>query len=346
MRTDTETLEDPRLAVLTAWLHDELRLTVESVVPASADASFRRYFRVKLPANTLIAMDAPPDREDSAPFVRVGRALAAIGVPVPQILETDLERGFLLLSDLGSTHLLGTLKAGADPDRAYAPAAAALLTMQVSGGDAARELPPYDAALLRREMDLFPTWFLDRHLGVPVDAAIEGVLQRAASRLVESAAEQAQVFVHRDYHSRNLMLPASDTVGVIDFQDAVRGPITYDWVSLYKDCYVEWPRAQVVAWVESARASLQTRGLPVGDRSEFLRAFDWMGLQRHLKVLGIFARLWYRDGKAGYLADLPLVLRYALAVTAEYADLQEFNELLRSVVVPQFAAAQARVGLE
>jgi aminoglycoside/choline kinase family phosphotransferase len=298
-----------------------------------------------LPSGTLVAMDAPPDREDSAPFVRVGRALAAIGVPVPQILETDLDHGFLLLSDLGSTHLLGMLKAGADPAIAYAPAAAALLTMQVAGADAALELPPYDAALLRREMDLFPAWFLDRHLGVSVDASMGAVLEHAAALLVDSAAQQAQVFVHRDYHSRNLMVPTPDTIGVIDFQDAVRGPVTYDWVSLYKDCYVEWPRSQVSAWVESARLALQTHGLAVGDSSDFLRAFDWMGLQRHLKVLGIFARLWYRDGKPGYLADLPLVLRYVLDVTAAYADLKDLNDLLRTVVVPQFAGAQARVGL-
>jgi N-acetylmuramate 1-kinase len=345
MTTDTETPPDRRFALLQEWLSTALRLPVQAVVPASADASFRRYFRVTLPTQTLIAMDAPPDREDSAPFVRVGRALAAIGVPVPRIVEADLAQGFLLLSDLGSSHLLGMLKAGADPQAAYAPAVAALLKMQVDGLAASVDLPAYDAALLQREMDLFPEWFLGRHLGLTVDSSMQTVLARAGALLIASAHEQAQVFVHRDFHSRNLMVLAPGAIGVIDFQDAVRGPVTYDLVSLYKDCYVAWPRTDVVAWVESYRQAVSRQGLAVGQPAEMLRSFDWMGLQRHLKVLGIFARLWYRDGKAGYLADLPLVLQYVLDVTATYGELTELNALLRDVVVPQFVGAQARVGV-
>jgi hypothetical protein len=345
MLTDTQSPSDSRCADLRRWLQDELRLPIQSLVPASADASFRRYFRVHLEDRTLIAMDAPPDREDSAPFVSVARALAAIGVPVPQILEVDLAHGFLLLSDLGSTHLLATLKAGADPEVSYGPAAAALLAMQSAGGAATETLPAYDEALLVREMNLFPDWFLDRHLQSPPDDATRDMLDRVAQRLVVSAQEQPQVFVHRDYHSRNLMVTADGGVGVIDFQDAVCGPVTYDLVSLYKDCYVAWPKAQVAQWVESHRLRLAATGMAVGDARQFLRWFDWMGLQRHLKVLGIFARLWYRDGKAGYLADLPLVLRYVLDVTAEYPELAELDAFLREQVLPRFAEAQVRAGV-
>jgi hypothetical protein len=345
MLTDTQSPSDPRLADLRSWLQDELGLPIQSLVPASADASFRRYFRAHLEGRTLIAMDAPPDREDSAPFVTVARALAAIGVPVPEILEVDLARGFLLLSDLGSTHLLATLKAGADPEASYAPAASALLTMQTAGAAAAGTLPAYDEALLVREMSLFPDWFLDRHLQSPPDANARQMLDRVAKRLVGSAQEQPQVFVHRDYHSRNLMVTNDGGVGVIDFQDAVLGPVTYDLVSLYKDCYVAWPKAQVIDWVEMHRQRLAAAGMAVGDARQFRRWFDWMGLQRHLKVLGIFARLWYRDGKAGYLADLPLVLRYVLEVTAEYPELTELDAFLRDHVLPRFDEAQSRAGV-
>lgn len=345
MTTDTEYPPDARRAALDTWLRDGLRLPVQGVTVASADASFRRYFRVHLPGETRIAMDAPPDREDSAPFVRIGRALQAMGIPVPEILEVDLPQGFLLLSDLGSTHLLGTLRDGADPERAYAPAAEALLRMQTAGANAARALAPYDRALLNREMDLFPEWFLGRHLGLPVTGDMAAALRRAADRLCASALGELQAFVHRDYHSRNLMVPSTGRVGVIDFQDAVRGPVSYDLVSLYKDCYVEWPRTLVTEWVERHRCALRAQGMAVGKRTEFLRAFDWMGLQRHLKVLGIFARLWYRDGKRGYLADLPRVLKYVLEVTESYADLSELDALLRETVVPRFATAQAAAGV-
>ncbi|MEI6457730.1 MAG: phosphotransferase [Pseudomonadota bacterium] len=345
MLTDTETRNDLRFAMLCDWLRVALELPVDTVVPASADASFRRYFRVHLGEITWIAMDAPPDREDSAPFVRVARLLAGIGVPVPQIRAVDLQRGFLLLSDLGAVHLLGTLQQGAHPEQAYAPAMAALLAMHTKGGAAALELPPYDAPLLRREMALFPDWFLDRHLGMTPDAGVRSVLERVESLLVQNAVEQPQVLVHRDFHSRNLMVSATGGVGVIDFQDAVRGAVTYDLVSLYKDCYIAWPRAQVTAWVESYRQQLIAHAIAAGTTAEFLRWFDWMGLQRHLKVLGIFARLWYRDGKRGYLADLPLVLRYVLEVTSAYKELAALDAFLIEMVVPRFETAQSRVGV-
>jgi hypothetical protein len=345
MITDTQSLGDPRLVQLRLWLEDDLSLPVDGLAPASADASFRRYFRVHVAGQTLIAMDAPPDREDSAPFVRVAQALAEIGVPVPQIVQSDLARGFLLLSDLGSTHLLATLKAGAEPAAAYAPAAAALLQMQVAGRAAAMELSPYDEPMLRREMGLFPEWFLARHLQTPPDESVRDLLNRVEAMLVESALEQPQVLVHRDYHSRNLMVTGEGGIGVIDFQDAVRGAVTYDLVSLYKDCYVEWPRQQVLVWIESHRQALASAGMPVGDPDRFLRWFDWMGLQRHLKVLGVFARLWYRDGKAGYLADLPLVMKYVLDVTGAYDELAELNRFLRDEVVYRFEQAQRRMGV-
>ena len=344
MPTDTQSA-DVRLQNLARWLQEDLSLSVRQIEPASADASFRRYFRVQAGGESLIAMDAPPDREDSAPFVRVARALDAMGVPVPAIRAMDLERGFLLLSDLGSTHLLGALRAGVAADAAYGPAADALLRMQCSGRAAAAELPPYDAALLAREMALFPDWFLQRHLRVTPDASTVTLLGTVAAALIESALSQPQVFVHRDFHSRNLMVTRDGGVGVIDFQDAVLGPVTYDLVSLYKDCYIEWPRADVVRWVESHRKALHGSGFDVGDAEQFLRWFDLMGLQRHLKVLGIFARLWYRDGKRGYLADLPLVLRYVLQVTSAYPELATFDRYLIGEVVPRFESAQRREGV-
>ncbi len=345
MHTDTQSPIDLRLDQLRHWLQVELQLPMDAIAPASADASFRRYFRVNVGDTTWIAMDAPPDREDSAPFVRVAQALAQIGVPVPVIRNADLTRGFLVLSDLGSTHLLSTLQQGAEPKAAYAPAAAALLTMQLRGQDAALHLPRYDEALLRREMSLFPEWFLHRHLAMGPTDTVRAILDRAEAVLVQSALEQPQAFVHRDYHSRNLMVTAAGGVGVIDFQDAVRGPVTYDLVSLYKDCYVAWHEDQVLTWAEEHRLRLLAAGWPVNDAQRFQRWFDYMGLQRHIKVLGIFARLWYRDGKGGYLSDLPLVLRYVLAVTAKYSELAELDQFLREEVVHRFDTAQQGLGL-
>jgi N-acetylmuramate 1-kinase len=343
MPPDTAVRPDLRLALLEQWLERDLGLGGSSVTPASADASFRRYFRVRTGERTLIAMDAPPDREHLGPFVGVARALRALGVTVPEVVEEDRARGFLLMTDLGSTHYLAAFSAGGDVDRLYRDATDALLRIQARGLESGAELPPYDAAFLDREVQLFPEWFLGRHLGAAPASAERALIDRTSAQLAATALEQPQVFVHRDYHSRNLMVLPAGNPGILDFQDAMRGALTYDLVSLFKDCYVVWPRPRVLAWVRDYRRRALAAGIVgPGDEAEFVRWFDLMGLQRHLKVLGIFARLWYRDGKPGYLRDLPTVLDYVLEAAAAYRELAEFDRYLRGVVVPQFPAAQAR----
>jgi aminoglycoside/choline kinase family phosphotransferase len=335
---------DSRLAGLTAWVVDDLGFTQSLIEPASADASFRRYFRVTRGADTYIVMDAPPDKEDVAPFIAVARSLKSIGLNVPIVLARDEGRGFLLLSDLGSRQYLDELNANRDVDRLYADALAALVTLQTKGETAARGLPPYDRALLLREMELLPEWFMQWHLGVTVGAAERAVLDRVFDVLARAALEQPSAFVHRDYHSRNLLLSAEDNPGILDFQDAVRGPVTYDAVSLLKDCYIAWAPDRVHGWLMMYRRQLQDAGFALaGDEAQFVRWFDLMGLQRHIKVLGIFARLFYRDGKPGYLKDLPRVLDYVKAAAAKYPETAELAEFVSTRIDVEFAAAQARV---
>jgi aminoglycoside/choline kinase family phosphotransferase len=337
---------DSRLAALTRWVASDLGFSGCGIEPASADASFRRYFRLTRGSDTYIVMDAPPEKENSAPFVSVARMLAGMSLNVPIVLAKDLDQGFLLLSDLGSRQYLDELRAGREVDRLYAQALAALVTMQASGDVAVRELPPYDRGLLLREMALFPEWFLGRHLGLAVGAAERAMIDRLFELLVRSATAQPAAFVHRDYHSRNLLLTPQNNPGILDFQDAVWGPVTYDAVSLLKDCYIAWPAERVREWLREYRAQLIAAGFAVGaDPNEFLRWFDLMGLQRHLKVLGIFARLFYRDGKPGYLKDLPRVLEYTRAAAAAYPETAEFARFLATHVDAAFAAAQARVGV-
>jgi hypothetical protein len=334
--------QDRRKAALEAWLVPMLGGVPARVAPASVDASFRRYFRVWHDGRTLIAMDAPPDREDLAPFLRVAALLADAGVNVPRIVARDLSQGFLLLTDLGDRQYLGALRAGEDPDPLYADAIQSLVRFQAGTVATRHVLPPYDENRLRQEMELFPQWFLGRHLGLELTDAERAMLDRSFALLARSALDQPQVLVHRDYHSRNLMVCA-DNPGILDFQDAVVGAQSYDLVSLLKDCYIAWPRERVLRWLHHYLEEASAAGVryPHGAGS-FVEAFDLMGLQRHLKVLGIFARLWYRDGKPAYLADLPLVLGYTLAVTATSAPLATLDRFLRERVVPGFAAAQAR----
>lgn len=333
---------DVRKAALETWLAGLLAGPPARIAPASADASFRRYFRVWHDGRTYIAMDAPPGREDLGPFIQVAEILAASGVNVPRVLERDADRGFLLLTDLGSRAYLDALREGEDPDRLYGDAIAALVRIQSQAPAGAQRLPAYDAGRLQQEMALFPEWFLSRHLGLRLSAGELGVIERAVARLTEAALAQPQVLVHRDYHSRNLMV-CDENPGILDFQDAVRGPTAYDLVSLLKDCYISWPRERVLEWLDVYRAAAAGAGLHFGShRAAFIEAFDLMGLQRHLKVLGIFARLWYRDGKPGYLADLPLVLEYALDATSRSGLMAELGEFLQERVVPEFAGAQHR----
>lgn len=315
--------------------------------PVSGDASFRRYFRGATAAGTWILVDAPPEREDSRPFVKVAGLLAAGGVAAPQVIASDLARGFMCLEDFGDTVLWTPLDAArraasATPTAAtlYQLAFAELLRIQRC---APAELPPYDDALLLREMRLFSEWFCGGLLDYRLSAAENALLEQAYAFLSAAARAQPQVFVHRDYHSRNLMYRAGSTPGVIDFQDAVRGAVTYDLVSLLKDCYIEWPRAQANAWALDYAAQAQRAGiLSAVEPQRFLRDFDLMGAQRHIKVLGIFSRLWLRDGKRGYLRDIPLTMRYLVAVLPEHSELAEFRAWLGANILPQLDAALAR----
>jgi N-acetylmuramate 1-kinase len=334
---------DSRLALLTRWVVDDLGFTGSRIEPASVDASFRRYFRLTRGTDTYIVMDAPPDKETLGPFVGVARMLKGMGLNVPVVLARDMPRGLLLLSDLGTRPYLAELVAGREVDRLYADAMSALAKMQTAGAAAAAALPRYDRTLLCREMDLMPDWFLGRHLGAAADGAERSMLDRLFEALVQSALEQPATFVHRDYHSRNLLVCEHANPGILDFQDAVYGAVTYDLVSLLKDCYIAWPASRVRDWALQYRERLLGAGFGVGaDEAKFMRWFDLMGLQRHIKVLGIFARLYYRDGKPGYLEDLPRVLAYAQSAAALYPETADFANYL-AALAPQFRAAQARV---
>ena len=333
---------DARLAVIRDWLSKDLSLPHQRLEPASSDASFRRYFRVFSARGTYIVMDAPPGKEDVRPYLHVSALLASIGVHVPHVHEHDLERVLILLEDLGSTPYLAELTGADGPERLYADALQVLADIQVRGLAASAELPLYDRAALARELALMPEWFCQRHLGIELAPEEAAVLADAFEFLIAAALAQRQVFVHRDYHSRNLMVTPLRNPGVIDFQDALAGPIGYDLVSLLKDCYIGWSRARVVAWVSSYRTMLIDRGLAVADERQFLRDFDLIGVQRHLKVLGIFARLWHRDGKPGYLLDLPRTLDYVRDTAARYQELAALGAFLERRVVAELPRANAR----
>jgi aminoglycoside/choline kinase family phosphotransferase len=336
---------DQRLQGLEQWLASLPGAPIRRVTPASVDASFRRYFRVHRDTGTQIAMDAPPDREGLETYLQVAGLLAETGLHVPQVLAVDAKQGYALIGDLGNLQYLEALNKGADPEPLYSDAIDALLQLQATGTREAGGLPRYDETMLRREMELFPEWFIGRHLGLQTDAGDRRAIESAFDWLCGQALAQPVVLVHRDYHSRNLMVCAERNPGILDFQDAVRGPIAYDLVSLLKDCYVVWPQAQLLRWLDRYRAGAARLGLDAGEsREEFLRWFDHVGLQRHIKVLGIFARLWYRDGKPGFLGDLPRVLDYTLAVTGAAPALAAFDDYLRMKIVPAFAAATRRAG--
>jgi aminoglycoside/choline kinase family phosphotransferase len=301
--------------LLREWLShlpDGLGLAIESLRPASDDASFRRYFRIDAAANqgaSLIVMDAPPPQEDCAPFIHAAEVFARSSVSVPRIIAADSARGLLLLEDFGSSTFLSQLSASTAPTL-YTDAIDALIRLQMASR--ATNFPPYDRERLVRELQLFPEWYIGRHKGITLDAGEQAVLDAAFEAILQNTLAQPQTDVHRDFHSRNLMvLPGDRNPGILDFQDAVHGPITYDLVSLLRDAYIRWEEEQVIDWTVRYWERARKAGLPVrADFGDFYRDFEWMGLQRHLKVLGIFARLSHRDGKDRYLADLPLVLRY------------------------------------
>jgi aminoglycoside/choline kinase family phosphotransferase len=337
---------DVRLEQLESWLTRLFGARDFEVRPASADASFRRYFRVTRDGRTFIAMDAPPDKEDLGPYVHVAQMLADIGVNAPRVLHRNDAEGYLLLTDLGARTYLAELQSGGDAERLYLDAIDALVKIQAGGAQHASELPPYDEALLRREIALFPEWFCGRHLGLEPERA---GLEKVYDALVAEALAQPRVFVHRDYHSRNLMVGDGERFGpnpgILDFQDAVYGPLTYDLVSLLRDCYIAWPSDRVERWLAHFHERAQRAGVPVhAERSELRRAFDLMGVQRHLKAIGIFARLWHRDGKPGYLNDIPRTLAYVKDVSARYTELTPLRRWVDDAVEPALSrlATQAQ----
>jgi aminoglycoside/choline kinase family phosphotransferase len=320
-----DTLMDDRFRALDAWLRARLSGAPFRIERASTDASFRRYFRVFLDDRTLIAMDAPPAREDSRPFVKVAGLLREAGLNAPIILEADIEQGFLLVTDLGTRSYLDALQEG-DPRPLFADAATALVHWQAASKPGV--LPEYDEALLRRELALFPDWYVGRHLGVELTAAqresLEGVFRAVLARNLA----EPRVYVHRDFMPRNLMV-ARPNPGILDFQDAVHGPISYDIACLYRDAFLSWDEETVLDgtiryWQKAREAKLPVRA----DFADFWRDVEWMGLQRHLKVLGIFARLAHRDGKAGYVEDTPRFLGYVRHAVSRYDELAPLGRLL------------------
>jgi len=329
---------DIRLQQLTEWLTFALEDDEINVTVASADASFRRYFRVESKGKNWIAMDAPPAHEDCKLFVKVATAFHHVGMNVPEIYAQDLSRGFLVLTDFGNTCYLEELS-NETADKFYDDAMQALLKLQVNSKMKGIVLPDYNSELLMREMRLFDKWFLSEHLNHKPNNDELRLLLSTYEQLKDMALSQHQVWVHRDYHSRNLMVVAENNPGVIDFQDAVVGAVTYDLVSLLRDCYISWPIEKIEQWVNQYHAMLQAENVCNDISGElFLRWFDWMGIQRHLKAIGIFARLNYRDGKPGYLSDIPRTLNYVETVSAKYPELSEFHQIISDIVLPKLNA--------
>lgn len=317
---------DTRLELLQRWLSHDLDIKVKRIEPASADASFRRYFRVTTQDNVYIAMDAPPEKESIATFVQADHALVALGVHAPTIHYQETELGFLLLEDLGMRTYLDELNE--NPDVLYDQALTALITLQTGNNTTGFQPPEYDGTKLEQEMDLFLEWFITHHLRYELSDPQILVWTETKQLLVNECLAQPQVWVHRDYHSRNLMITPDRSPGVIDFQDIVVGPIGYDLASIFKDCYIEWPRERQIQWLELFR----TKSASKLSLDELIRYFDFAGLQRHLKVLGIFCRLNYRDKKTQYLDDLPLVAKYVLEVIDLYPELSAFKTAFAKMI--------------
>lgn len=340
-------MNDPRLQALTQWAAEQLQQPVEALSVVSGDASFRRYFRrsctlenqyapLKGQSSTsVVAVDSPPDKEPIDAFVMVSELLASAGLSVPRVLHADHQQGFMLLSDMGDALYLPALN-DKSADKLYHAAMDALIDLQLGCLNRQSELPPYDKAQLHREMELFREWFLQQHLQMTLEPADHQLLDQWFDCLSESALSQPQVAVHRDYHSRNLMILPQHSPGIIDYQDAVEGAVSYDLVSLLKDCYIRWPRHRQLQWLEYYRSQLQQKSSHSKDKSlsaeltkavnarNFVQDFDWMGMQRHIKVAGIFCRLYHRDGKAGYLADIPLTLGYIVEALKQYPELKQY----------------------
>ena len=326
---------DIRLEEINQWVQDDLGINNSTIEPASSDASFRRYFRVSSGEGTTIIMDAPPDKENCDPFIDITKRLLESGINSPEIVAYQPEKGFLMLSDLGNTMYLDKLTDG-NADLLYHAAIDSLITMQIHTDTT--DLPEYNDQLLQQEMELFHNWLVEKHLGLSVD---KKWLKATFSFLAQSALDQPQVFVHRDYHSRNLTWQTGQAPGVLDFQDAVLGPISYDLVSLLLDCYIKWPRDRVVSWLKYYCETIRQKDPTINfSDAEFIRWFDLMGVQRHLKASGIFARLWHRDGKKGYLNDIPRTLSYIIDISGKYPELKDLKHCLLTKVIPTIKEKQ------
>jgi len=321
-----------RLALLVDWLRTTLDLPQVCLSPASDDASFRRYWRLCHGGTSYILMDAPPGREDTGRFVRIARLWRQLGLRTPQIYLENPDQGFLMLEDFGHQRYLDALNAPS-ADRLYGDALGALAIIQACAP--AEDLPQYDREFLRREMALFQEWLLEKHLGLRLSPQELTMIEAAQEYLILNALEQPRVCVHRDFHSRNLMVTSSPSPGILDFQDAVAGPVTYDLVSLLRDCYIAWPRTLVEDWAWGYFGlALQSGILQAEHEAHFPRWFDLMGVQRHLKASGIFARLNSRDGKPRYLADIPRTLGYVVEVVEPYPALRGLADLIQGRVLP------------
>jgi aminoglycoside/choline kinase family phosphotransferase len=328
--------DDFRKMTLLDWLENDLLLTVTNCEPASSDASFRRYFRITLPNQQLIVMDAPPDKENIGQFIKVAELLRLSGVSVPVIYHQNLADGFLVLEDFGTQSFLDSLSAE-NANSLYGSALDSLLKLQTTPALTTSDLPGYDEALLQRELGIFEDWFIKQALDMEIPAALWDDVRKI---LVKSALDQPVTCVHRDYHSRNLMVLNNKGTGIIDFQDAVIGPVTYDLVSLLRDCYIAWPQNQIELWTSQYHQKLKQAGIIACDLTLFTRWFDLMGMQRHLKAIGIFSRLNIRDGKSGYLKDIPRTLGYVIAQAKAYPELADFHTYLQGSVLPNLPKIQ------
>ncbi len=313
-----------------SWLVNYFQDTKFQAKPASADASFRSYYRITTPRKTYVLMDAPPQHEDCRPFVAVSKLLSANGVNVPELYAIDFEQGFLLLEDFGDQLYLSALETNKDLHQTlYTQAIDSILSIQTIK-DIKNQLPLYDQTLLMNEMQLFTDWFIGKHLGAVLSSSEQTILNQAFTLLKQSALDQPQVVVHRDYHSRNLMIVDTGP-GVIDFQDAVFGPFTYDLASLLKDCYISWPTEVVQTHCQYFLDNYNEEFKNEIRMSQFMRWFELMAAQRHLKAIGIFCRLNYRDGKAGYLNDIPRTMKYLLATAKKHPELEAFSHLIQNL---------------
>ncbi len=325
--------QDIRKKAIQSWLINDLKMTIDSLTPASSDASFRRYFRISCNNQTYVVMDAPPEKENIKTFIEVAGLFASTGINIPNIYHLNLEQGFLLLEDFGKKCYLDLLNQE-NAGIFYGQALNSLFKLQSKIDFNNCQLPVYDFDLLNKELDIFTEWFLEKKLNITVTFEQHTIIEKTKQLLIKSALEQPTTCVHRDYHSRNLMVTSANNPGIIDFQDAVIGPITYDLASLLKDCYIEWPEQMTEQWLKQYYQHLKDTNNIDYSFHTFKFWFDLMGIQRHLKAIGIFARLHLRDNKSNYLQDIPRTINYVLNTSAKYPELSAFNDFFQNTVMP------------